>query len=220
MANPAAITTYSELQDAIAEYLLNEDLQTNDAPLFISLAESDFNDELLVRQMKSEQTGNFVVGVTEITLPSDYIETLDFYYTRSSAKTARPSKVTPQWLSTNGQDTVNAGLPAWYAIVGDVIRMYPKPDSAYAYTFEYYAKIPALSALAPSNWLLTSNPIIYLSRALAHAFAFFENDNRAAFWNNVYEKQKMSLQNADTRARYRPYFRVRPDGPSDTVWRR
>jgi len=61
-----AISTYSELQTAVANWLDRDDL-TDRIPEFIALAEARFNRVLRLRSMESKQTAS-TIGGREITI--------------------------------------------------------------------------------------------------------------------------------------------------------
>ena len=68
-----AITTYSELQTAIADFLARTDL-TNDIKNFISLAEARMSRELSTRSQEKRVTASTVADDEFISLPTDLRE--------------------------------------------------------------------------------------------------------------------------------------------------
>ena len=68
-----AISTYAELQTAIADFLIRDDL-TSVIPTFITMAEAQLNRD--VRHWKMEQRSTAELDDQYLTLPTDWIETV------------------------------------------------------------------------------------------------------------------------------------------------
>ena len=66
-----AISNYTELQTAVANWLDRDDL-TARIPEFISLTEARFNRILRIRAMETEADQATVAGTRSYALPSDY----------------------------------------------------------------------------------------------------------------------------------------------------
>ena len=67
-----AITTYSELKTAVANWLNRDDLTSN-IPEFIALAEAAINDQ--VRHWRMEKRAETTLDAQFIGPPSDWLET-------------------------------------------------------------------------------------------------------------------------------------------------
>lgn len=67
-----AISTYSELQTTIANYLARSDLNAI-IPDFIKLAENRLSRDLRIRQMLSVATAQTTAGDSTIGLPTDFL---------------------------------------------------------------------------------------------------------------------------------------------------
>ena len=68
-----AISNYTELKTAVANWLDRDDL-TDRIPEFIALAESRFNRLLRIRAMESKQTASTVAGQQNLALPARFIQ--------------------------------------------------------------------------------------------------------------------------------------------------
>ena len=68
-----AISTYSELQEAVASWLNRSDLTTT-IPDFITLAESRLNRTLRLRVMETTTTLSLTASSRTVALPSAFIE--------------------------------------------------------------------------------------------------------------------------------------------------
>lgn len=86
-----------------------------------------------------------------------------------------------------------------YSMEGGTIHLPPGVD---AYRMAYWAKIPALSDDAPTNWLLEQEPAIYLYAALIESGPVLKDDARIAMWSTLYENIVNQMQVNDDYARY------------------
>lgn len=78
------------------------------------------------------------------------------------------------------------GEPAYYAIVGTELRLYPVPDRAYALLFTVYERLPALASYG-TNWVLNYYPDVYLWGSLRFAAIYLRDDERLAAFTGLYE---------------------------------
>ena len=72
-----SLSTYSDLQTSIANYLARSDL-TSQIPDFITFAENRLRRELRIRQMLKSVTTATVSGDNTIEIPSDFLQARDF----------------------------------------------------------------------------------------------------------------------------------------------
>lgn len=183
-----SITTYAELQTALADWLNRADLDQQ-IPDFISLAESTLNDVLRTSHMVASATS--AISNSRVTLPSDALEVV--YVQVASTPNQPLEQITPQQLvMLRRARTKSAASPKFFAVVGRDMLVTPTPSSATSLDIEYYQKIPALSASNTSNWLLEQAPHIYLYTALLHATPFLMDDARYQVFQNSVAQQVMS----------------------------
>lgn len=183
-----SITTYAELQTALADWLNRADLDQQ-IPDFISLAESTLNDVLRTSHMVSSATS--AISNSRVTLPSDALEVV--YVQVASTPNQPLEQITPQQLvMLRRARTKSAASPKFFAVVGRDMLVTPTPSSATSLDIEYYQKIPALSASNTTNWLLEQAPHIYLYTALLHATPFLMDDARYQVFQNSVAQQVMS----------------------------
>lgn len=168
-----AITTYAELQTAIANNLARSDL-TSFMGDFIRMAEDALNygsdawEAIRVREMEAITTLTPVSGVAA--LPSDFLQTVRLVTDNS---TRRPLTYITADMVDVYYPARQAGDPAHYTIIGTNLYAYPTTDGDLELT--YYQAIPSLSDSATSNWLLAKSPGIYLRASLTMAFDFIKD---------------------------------------------
>jgi hypothetical protein len=190
-----ALSNYSELQTAIAKWLVRNDL-TARIPDFITLAEARISRILRVRQMISQDTGT--ISAQAYTLPTDFVEVLRL---RLDTETDKPLEYRPIEDSELRVAGVESGEPNWFSVVGGELRFYPSPDGDYDLTLDYYAKVPALSDTNTTNWLLTAAPDLYLSMSMAAAYSATLEDEREQVWMGKANAVITSMHAAEARAK-------------------
>ena len=197
-----ALSTFTELKDAIADWLDRSDL-TARIPDFIALAEARINRELRIRPMEVRSTMYATVDQQYFNLPGGYIQMRNIQL--NTNPTTALEYITPEMLDRlYGSSTT--GKPRAYTLIGDEIQLAPIPDSAYTLEMAFYEKFTALgdgtSGTVTSNWLTKNAPDILLYGALMEAEPFIKNDERVAVWLNGYGNAIDKLQKADQRDRH------------------
>lgn len=189
-----ALATYSDLKTSIASWLHRSDL-TNVIPDSITLTEADFNRRIRVAQMEVRASASFDEAYEN--LPTDFLEMREIKVNSSPARSLQ--YMTPQQM-TEFYPTLNSGTPEFYTLVDSTIRLNKTPSSEVE--MAYYVRIPALTDDAPTNWMLTNHPDVYLYGSLAAMEPFIENDDRLTMWKSLYEKALSDVDDADKRARW------------------
>ena len=194
-----SIANYTELQTAVANWLDRDDLAAR-IPEFISLCEARFNRTLRLRAMETlDTTVSTVGGTSTIALPTGYVQMRDFHLTTSPLTQL-------QYLAPEMMVRLNAGSlqgkPLTYTIIADTIRLGPTPDSAYTTSMLYYKTFDALSAIAPTNWVIINAPDVYLYGTLLEAEPFLMNDARTQLWAQALKESINTLQEQDNKDRH------------------
>ena len=193
-----AISTYSELQTAVANWLDRDDL-TDRIPEFIALAEARFNRVLRLRSMESKQTASTIAAQRNYNLPANYIQMRNFQLNTNPITTL--SYVTPEiydrlWGGSAG------GTPQFYTIAADEISLGPVPGSVITMEMLFYKRFTDLSDAAPTNWLLTNAPDIYLYGSMLEAEPFIMNDERVPLWSAALDRAVSDIQEQDNKDRH------------------
>jgi len=197
-----ALSTYTELKDAIADWLDRSDL-TDRIPDFIALAEARLNRELRIRPMEVRSTMTTTVGQRYFNLPGGYLQMRNF---QINTNPITPLEyITPEMLDRlYGSNTT--GKPRAYSLIGDEIQLAPIPDSEYTIEMAFYEKFTPLgdgtSGTVTSNWLTKNAPDVILYGALIEAEPFIKNDERIQLWLTAYKEAIDKIQKADERDRH------------------
>jgi hypothetical protein len=191
-----AITTYSELQSSIANFLNRDDL-TATIPDFIALAESSISNEL--RHWRMETRAETTIDGQFTGIPSDWLQTIRFHLNTAGTDELRYlPRAEIQRVRAEQRDAT--GTPAYYGHNAGQFEVFPSPDSAYSADLLYYAKVPTLTDAAPTNWLLTNYPDIYLYGALIHSAPYLKEDERAQTWAALYSSAIQRVNNASSKS--------------------
>ena len=197
-----ALGTFTELKDALADWLDRSDL-TDRIPDFITLAEARLNRDVRIRPMEVRSTMTTTADQRYFNLPGGYLQMRNI---QLNTNPITPLEyITPEMLDRlYGGDTT--GKPRAYTLIGDEIQLAPIPDSTYTLEMAFYEKFTALgdgtSGTVTSNWLTTNAPDVLLYGALLEAEPFIKNDERIALWLNAFNSAIRKVQDADAKDRH------------------
>jgi len=185
-----AITNYSELKTAVANWLGRDDL-TSRIPEFISGAESRIFSDVLIPAFMKEATVTLSSGDSDIDLPSDYWELMDAPVLVDSDNNKYPLSVVPYGDIYMNLDPDSDGQPTKCALLGSKMYFDYKADEDYTIHITYYY-LDTLSDSSTTNWLITNFPMLLLYASLIEASVYTEDDSR--IWITMYDEQKRRLQ--------------------------
>ncbi|MCJ2030717.1 hypothetical protein MKK50_15180 [Methylobacterium sp. J-043] len=150
-----------ELRTALADYTARSDLPIT---TLISLAESKFASSVKHRLGERQVEIAVAKSARSFPLPADFREA------RSIKLDGRPLTL------ASIDDLDNApGCTDRYAIVGTDVHLQSRPAESAKIALTYYARVPALTEAAPSNWLSATFPDVYLYAALVE-YAIWAQD--------------------------------------------
>ena len=193
-----AINTYTNLQTAIANFLARSDL-TAQIPDFITMAEARMSRELETRSQEKRATASTVGGNEYISLPTDLREVREVKLntTPLTVLSYYSPVALDEKFASGGQ-----GKPLGYSIIGPELKLRPIPDTAYTVEIVYIGTIEALSATNQTNNVLTRSPDAYLYGALAEAYAYLLDEQRAAQYMQRFNLAIDEIRRDEQRAHY------------------
>lgn len=162
----ARITNFATLVAEVKDRADRTDMTDAQAEGFIQQAENRLSRLLRIWRMEGLTTVTTDANGLA-TLPTDFLS-MRFVY---DADKVDVPFVNVEWLVGTVTDA-----PKSYALVEGGLRL--APPAAETLTLLYYKRIPALTASAATNWLVTSHPDVYLYGVLA-AFADWRDDEKA-----------------------------------------
>jgi hypothetical protein len=202
-----AITTYTELQAAVANWLARSDLSSR-VPEYIAMAEGwiayglDMGQinvpPLRIRAMEATATPSMVAGTQTVALPTRYVAMRNIYINTNPVRKLSP--VSPEQRIFEHPVTT-AGRPEFFSVEGDNIVFDKVPDSSDALSILYYARFAAFTTGSDTNWLLTNSPNTYLFGAL-YASSTMTGNPKGAQWLGSFMGAISSLNNSDKSDRY------------------
>jgi hypothetical protein len=191
-----AISTYSELRAAVADFLNRDDL-TATIPSFISLAEAALNRRVRAPEMVTRAT--VTIDAEYENRPADWMETIRYQVNTNPITVLE--FVTPEEAIIQKTKFSASGVPMFFSTVGTQFQHVPMPDGSYTGELMYYGRIPALSDTITSNWLLTANPDIYLYATLVQSAPYLKEDERIATWMGMLDRLLAEYEVAQERAK-------------------
>ena len=204
-----ALSTYSALQTSALNWLARD---ASDSPALaaampdcIALVEAKINRHLRTGDMETATTLTGTNGV--FTLPVDFggarLVTSDTYGPLEQAGDEWAASAYPMDAST---------VPAYYAIQGNTLKTYPAFSGIL--TLRYFKAVPGLSDVAPSNWLLTAHPDVYLFLTISEAYGFVQNIEAAQVYNQRGMTAAEEIKSQDLARRFiNPSIRVKGPTP-------
>ena len=193
-----AISNYSELKSAIADWLDRTDL-TDSIPNFIALTEARHKRDFKLRRLETRVTANTVADQEYYSLPDNYIAM------RNIQLNTDP-KTPLEYLTPEQMDRVYAGSikgkPKAYSIMVNDIQLRPTPDGVYQIELLYYKHVNPLSDSNATNEILDNHPDIYLYGALVEAEPYLQNDKRIQTWSSLYDRAKNDIIDSNERDRH------------------
>ena len=192
-----AISTYTELQTAIANWL-DRDVLTARLPEYISLCEAKLNRRLKnahIREMETTATGTLSSGTDVIAFESDHLTLTKVQINASTTIILEPLS---KEMLMRKYPTSTTGTPKFFALNGNQLEVRPTADADYTYELSHIQKIPALSSNS-TNWLLSLYPDAYLYGSLLEAKPYLEDMQDAAVWKQLFDGVVMEIIESNDR---------------------
>lgn len=203
----AQITDYDSLQANIAEYLKRTDL-TDKIKTFIQLAEARIFSEpkFNLRILETRVTQDTVADQKYYTLPTDFKSIKHIKITLDTTRVRVLQRLPVERFDRvygNDESLVDIldGNVEAYAMFADEFALGPTPKTVLEMEIFYNAKWAELSDAAPTNWLITNQPDLYLYGSLAESAPYLVDDTRLATWAALYKESKERIVEQDRKDR-------------------
>lgn len=185
-----ALTTYSELQASVADWLNRTDLTTQIVD-FITLAETEIARWL--RVWWNEKRAYTVPTTSFVALPLDYIGIRNIQWNYSSYRV--PLEQVSAELIDNLEMLTQVGLPQFYVVQDGQFELRPSPasDNTTQLEISYYFKPQALSVGNTSNEILENAPDLLLYAACMIGAKITKDIERQQIFTPEYERIKRDI---------------------------
>lgn len=187
-----AISTFTELKAAIATWAHRTDL-TAVIPDFIALAESRINRSAFLHRLEQETNLLSVVDARTIALPSGLVEPKALWLTTYNDRLELRYRL-PDLMPVYD----DSGQPQYWTIDGATIAFDRPADQAYTWTLRYTGSF-TLSDAAPTNWLLTNHPDVYLYASLLETAPYIRDMEQMQVWKAAYDLALMEVNDKEHR---------------------
>ncbi len=186
-----ALTTYTELQTAIAGWLHHETLAAAQVQEFIRLAEEQISADLAqcAFMQVSPSPIALAAAATGFTLP---LEANSLVAARLVELDQALTIVASNQLKREA--TSATGIPCACAVSGSTdagllnVAVWPVPTSDHTVQVTYTLSVPALSDSRAANFVLLRAPSLYLYGSLLAGEAWGVNDPRMPTWQAMYDR--------------------------------
>ncbi len=171
-----SITTYSELQSAVAGWIKRSDL-TDRIPDFIRLAEIRLKSVIDLRVLETTTDLSTTPSSATIALPSDFKSPIALWIADIN-----PQEQLGQLLVQSMPFNETPNRPQYWCIDDHTIRFQCPANNTYPIKFRY-SQLFELTDTNTTNYVLTDFPDVYLFGALFEAADYTHDDQSAAKWN-------------------------------------
>ncbi len=195
-----ALSTYTELKAAVADWLGRTDLTAAIDYDFLPLCEA----ELKRRVRRTTKTGTIYANAAEISPPTDMAEPISLTLDSGNPYQDVPlTIVTPQKLAeVKAMYGGVTGRPTHVAYYNSKFQFAPEPDQSYDCIVVYAMQFTALSGSNTTNAVLTEAPDAYLYGCLLQSAPYLENDERIPVWQAKFDKAIDQLNDVRQREEY------------------
>jgi hypothetical protein len=189
------ISTYSELKDAIADWVHRPDLGAR-IPDFIALTESRLSQDISdIALLRSEAQIVTVAGQRTYDAPSGMIS---IEYARRKEPASTPMQIVPaRVLAQKYAFEQYTSLPNFIAFDGAYLVLHPTPNGAYTVDYFYQNTIDPLSDTNPTNVILKRFPALYLWGACHEAAMFSRDVTLAPMAEQKYQAALINARSVD-----------------------
>lgn len=187
--SPAFTSDYQGLCNKIADTLNRQDLTTA-IPDFTRLGTARIERDMArIKHPQAVIRASATCVFNYVPLPSDFIAVYQLLDQDTTLEIEYVSPEQSKQLLSDGW--LPSGRPdIFYTILGTRLRILPPPGVNVPTLLDlwYYAQLPELGISAPTNWVLTRYPDLYLYGCLAHSAPYLKADERIQVWEGAYQK--------------------------------
>lgn len=210
-------STFTELSKSIGLWTKRGTSLDLLIPDFIKLAEDEMYNPakipgrvvtpLKLKQLEKTSTAPTTTTSRFIALPDDYASMRGIRLDINNESDFLQYRAPQQLIRFD-----DTGRPCFFTIIGTQIEFDRVPDEVLTVEIQYYGKDAPLTKLAPTNFVLTNHPTLYLYGALAQAFLFVGDGEREADFRAKFIGALTGANKADKDGQYGPAPVMRVEG--------
>lgn len=192
---------YSELQSTAFEYAdcTVDTSTTAQYDNFLRLVEARLNRTTFTREQEGESYSTLVADTYIYALPDDFgrlrnIGVKAELSTPAEVAVFVPPEFYDNYVASNGEVKV-------YSTYGNNVKVWPVVDGEILEIL-YYKKIPALTAVAPTNWVSANHPDLYLYGLLVEICSFRKDWETSKTWEERFISTIVLLSEQNERTKW------------------
>jgi hypothetical protein len=193
------LASFSDFKTSVANWLDRTDL-TSKIPDFITLAEVRIGRDLRVKEMETRSQMSTVTDQEYYGLPEGFVQARSLKVVGGCPADQDLEYRTPEAMDLLGYQL--SGIPEYYTIIGQELRLLPNPGTGNTVEIVYYKKADPLSTTQTSNTVFAAYPDVYLYATLLEAATYLRDIEGAQGWGLLYGKAIEASQTADDRDRH------------------
>lgn len=173
---------YTEITTLALSYADRSDTTTSDrVDDFLKIVEARVNRKLKTMGAVTRTDIALVTGTDYYNLPSDFGGLREIKFRNAAGQDTTFRYATPEFL--DGLNDASRVVGYYYTIVGNQLRIVPDQTTGDFIEIAYFAKVPALTSGAPTNWLSDDNPDCYVFGLMVEISAFIKNAKAREIWD-------------------------------------
>ena len=198
-----ALNNYANLKQAVENWSHRTDI-SGVMDDFIDLAESRIDNRLQLRG--NEQRATATTSGRFLALP-DYFLEMRRLSVISGAQTYEVHYKAPEQMTIVSA----SGRPRYYTVTSQ-LEFDRVPDSSYTMEMSYYRTLAPLDDTTTTNDVLTFYPDLYLYGCLAELYRWAMNEERAVYFDTLFDSKIVEAQKQEGRGRHGPAPAMRVEG--------
>ena len=202
-----SLTDYAGLKDAVRRWSKRKDATDDFIDDFIDLAEQTiYSNEvspLRIKEMDTRATATVSITDRYLDLPDLFIDMRRFKINAQTSTTPGFAEDIDIRFRAPDQLLLNnlSGFPGFFSITNQ-IEFERIPDQLYIVEMQYFAKELPLDTDNPINAVLTRFPSIYLHATLSELWKYYNEEEKAEFYNAKALAAIVSANKAEKKAMY------------------
>ena len=198
-----SISTYGDILRQVKMWANRSDLTDEQYNSFIFFSGNIANQLLRVPAMES----TLILDVTpdgHVSIPFDFLELRSMTYAWGTSDSQPLSRLAWDQFVTyyNSPNSIDTGIK-YFSRQGPFWFLSAKPEAGSKITVHYYRAMPDINSTEQVNWLSKLSPMTYIFGALHYLYMFVQEEERAAYWKNLFNEELGRIQMLGDNSEYK-----------------